>query len=298
MVSHDGGQSFQKRLVTPYTEYPINIDARPSLKGDHGFRAFPYTTFDVDRMTNTLYLTYGTYDDDSYAAIYATKSTNDGVTWQTPARIGSQDFSQVDHFLPWVTFDQVKRRANVAFYSSEDDPENLMLRFNYVDFDSLSTVRPLGNDTFDPLSLTRGGLPFIGDYVGADSYNGYFAAAWTENRKSHSDGDVYAFVRSPISATRSVQKINATSYSVSDAYPSPAIDRSVSFRITTASPIHVSISVIDAVGRTVSSQTSSIDAGDHPLTLSLPSTLSAGVYRVLFNADGEVLERPVLIGVR
>lgn len=298
MVSHDGGQSFQPHLVTEYIEYPINVDARPSLKGDHGFRAFPYTSFDVDRATNALYLTYGTWDDDSYAAVYATKSSDDGRTWQTPTRIGSQDASQVDHFLPWVTFDQVRRRANVAFYSSEDDPENLLLRFNYVDFDSLSTVHPLGNDTFDPLTVTRGGLPFIGDYVGADSYNGYFAAAWTENRKSHTDGDVYAFVRSPITTTRSVQQINAISYSVSDAYPSPSVDGKISFNVESPTPLHLVVNVYDAIGRSVHTEAASIDAGDRTITLHLPTSITAGAYRVVFNSDGEALERSIVFGVQ
>jgi hypothetical protein len=297
LVSYDGGETFQSHSVAEFSEYPQNIDARSSLKGDRGFRAFPYTSFDVDRETNKLYMTYGTWED-SYAAIMATTSIDDGRNWATPIMIGSEGLTEVDHFLPWVSFDQVRHRASVAFYSSESDPDNnILLGFNSVDFDSLSSVKSLSADNFNPLSLTRGGLPFIGDYVGADAHNGYYAAAWTQNRKGHSDGDVFAFVRSPNTLVRSVRQINSISYCVAEAYPSPSLDGKVNFTVTSVLPSRMSIRILDLLGRTVVEQSQQLAVGSENLTLTL-SSLPAGSYRALFDLDGEATVRTLVIGAR
>jgi hypothetical protein len=199
--------------------------------------------------------------------------------------------------LPWVTFDQVRHRASIAFYSSEEDPSNRMMRFSCADFDSVSTVHPLGLNAFNPLSLTKNGAAFIGDYVGADAYNGYYAAAWTENRKGHNDGDVFAYIRSPNGTTRSVEPINQLSYSIGDAYPQPSLAGNVSFNVTTSEPKRCTVTVYDLLGNRMTSLETMLEPGNESLSLPF-SQLAPACYHVVFNCNGEAIERPIQIGVR
>ncbi|SRR5579883_3201028 len=294
-ISEDGGETFHDVPIADVMDYPRQPFQR-GLKGPNGFRAFPYAAFDVDPLSNHIYMAFGSYDDMADAAIQRlAESTDKGIHWTNPKMIGNPSLLGNDHFDPWITFDPILKHPYVVLYSSEEDPTlNLFTRAVTCDFSSPSTLLPLSSRLFDPLVDTVNGWDFIGDYIGADAYNGTFAAAWTENRPGHTDGDIFAYVSAPVAAVDPVQQINAFEANIGDITPNPSFDRS-SLTASSNTATTVALSVYNTNGVRVLCRTMPIDPGI-PETLPIPTNqLSAGVYRVVVSLQRQSFVRNLVV---
>ena len=294
MVSHDGGSTFEEYPVAPFVSYPMNGNGDNGLKGYDGFRAFPYIAFDVDPSSNKLFAVYGTYDSDNYIAMqYAITSTNEGKTWSTPRQIGTPAMLLSDHFFPWVSFDPVEQKASIMLYSSEEDIDNRDSRAVRCAFDTTDRMELLGDDLFDPTSITASGWDFIGDYIGSDAWNGTFAAAWTENRPNATDGDIFAYIESP--NTSSVRQINETAFEISEPSPNPVLGDRLAIVITGNAQQMITARLFDQRGVMVLCMASEINP-DRPTDLQFDLThLPAGIYRAVLSGGWLSVERNIVV---
>lgn len=208
-VSTDGGSSFTQNTISDYLLFPKNQNYRPSLKGFQGFRAYPYIAHDVDLISNRIHLVYGTWIDDGVGAqeagLFYVSSSDLGKTWTKPLALGISNpaFNSpgFDRFCPWVSVDQKTGITHCFYYSSERDPDNLLISAYRAKLtpDLKDFPTSLEAADFDPTLITKtNAIPFLGDYTGSDSWDSVYAAAWTEVRTSISnDGDVFVFIEKP-----------------------------------------------------------------------------------------------------
>ncbi len=302
-VSTDGGMTFTDYPIAEYQDYPETYGWLNALKGnplvydDPGFRAFPYITMNVDPQSNRAFVVYGSLDPNGYATQYTTESDDLGNTWSTPQPIEPPDLVEADRFFPWVTVDALTHDVSVAFYTS--DASNVNVNLSCTPFHNPSQFQALGSDLFDPRNVIQslGASPFIGDYIGADAYDGYYAVAWTESRlHDTSDGDIYAYVSSPVSAVGSgtPQPINSDIFAAQIS-PNPVRGNSVSLTISSNQERTAIIHIYDLNGRADVVENSHITPGDStPCSLDVTS-LPAGVYRVVISSGGNQLTRNLLI---
>ena len=297
IVSTDGGQTFNDNTIGDYDDYPTNANGLNGLKGMDGFRAFPYVSFDVDPKNNDLYAAYGTYDANGDAAQYTVTSTDAGQSWTTPKQIGSAGMLGNDHFDPWVCFDPITRQVNVTMYSSEEDTiENIKTRAVHCAFESTDKLEWLGTDLFDPTTVTIDNWDFIGDYIGADAWNGTLASSWTENRPHAHDGEIYAYVSAPFTAgSGGVRQINATEFSVTDASPNPVLGTFATFHVSTNTDSPILVQLFDLRGVQIQSFTTHGSSSDDTIIEVDTHRLMAGVYRATFRSEQSVVEKNLVV---
>jgi hypothetical protein len=301
LVSRNGGQTFDEHPIADVINFYPNIDNRPSLKGFEGFRCFPYVAFDIEPGAdgkNILDVVYGSLDDTSayaseveggYASQYFVRSSDNGDTWSEPKLIGNTNGPTNDHFLPWVSYDPIRKVTYATMYSSEEDELNVKARVIRVD---LATGNSIALDPllFDPSLIGGSGNSFIGDYIGSDAYGGVYAAVWTQCRAtSKTVGNVYAYVSSP-NTSASVQAIAEASLEVSEAMPNP-VSAGVHFAVQSSAPSQLrlfdqrGIQVISRAIAPSDGESISIDTRDLP----------AGIYRARFETGSRVIERSVVV---
>lgn len=219
-VSKDGGLTFTPSTFATYMGYPVNDFSRPGLKGSAGFRCYPYIAEDIDLKSNKIHLVYGTWNsndsDNPAAVLYYVTSTDVGMTWSVPKPVGisNPEHSSLgfDRFCPWVSVDQKTGDAYAVYYSSEGDVDNQLVSVYRAKLNGGLTEYPrlIGDREFDPTLISQGNgvPPFIGDYIGSDVFDSVYAAAWTENRLSGRDGDVFVYVSTTKSASHPVTGVN------------------------------------------------------------------------------------------
>lgn len=298
-VSHDGGNSFTEYpIALRQKTYPVdhNVYMYAMLKGTKGFRINPYICFDVDPETNGLYAVYGSYDTIEHAGHeFMVRSSDEGVTWSSPIRIGTPSLSGRDHCMPWVTYDPAAKQAYAVMYSSEEDSANVLMRRVRYSFDAPTRPEPLGTRLFDPTltSVASGGrFAWMGDYTGSDAFGGTFVDVWTENRPpNYDDGDVFAYVSSPATHSEVIRHVNAPTMDVSEISPNPVRGEQLNLTLKTKREPHVKISVLDDLGQTVLTWTADVTIGvSTSVTLEI-GKLAAGSYTIVLNDDDESVSR-------
>src|SRR5438105_4479683 len=89
-ISDDGCDNFYEFTIADILFYPgltgyPGLGNYPGLKGTRGFKAYPYSAFDLDPSNNTLYDVFASYDDaNNVAAQFVTRSDDEGQHWSSP----------------------------------------------------------------------------------------------------------------------------------------------------------------------------------------------------------------------
>jgi len=299
-LSTDGGQSFTDVPIADFTNYPTNYSGRPGLKGNKGFRAIPYPSFDVD-SANHINAVYGSYDVNNVdAAIYEVTSGDLGHSWSEPIQVGSPEGLDNDHYLPWVTTDPITQRTYLSMSSSEEDLVlNIKSRAVMCNYQTPNQFLDMGSILFNPTIVDASGNNFIGDYAGSDAFDGAYATSWTENRPTnHSDGEIFAFVSASISAyspPSAVRQINRQEFEAGNFAPNPATGSMVSVTIASSDARTVSIRIFNLNGSEVMSSNAQVLPSDvNSITLNIHS-LPAGVYHVVISSGANEINRNLLI---
>ncbi|MBS1903954.1 MAG: hypothetical protein JSS75_09640 [Bacteroidetes bacterium] len=297
-VSKDGCSTFTKRFVSNYTIYPANINGYPALKGERGFRCYPYMSFDVNIFNSQIHLVYGDwFVGGKVAMLYYLTSGNLGANWSFPYAVGysgklPSDTTLADRFCPWVSVSQLTGEAYATYYSSEGDTANRRAAAYRVelDHDGSSHARELSVQDFDPLEVKNGPgkQPFIGDYITSDAYEPVYASAWTEGHPDSKIGNIVGFVgvnrtTSAVPATADAPK-NDMIRSIS---PNPVHGNSITVRVSSDHDTPASVELCDELGKRVAviwegrlpAQTKASS-----LMCTLP-TVSAGAYIVRVTTD-------------
>ncbi len=265
-TSLDGGQTFTGSDIAGYTGYPVNNISRPGLKGPDGFRCYPYIAEDIDQKTNRIHLVYGSWNANDTiqpaAVLYYITSSDLGTSWSEPKPVGianpAHSTLSVDRFCPWVSVNQKTGDAYALYYSSEDDTtDNQLVSVYRAKLTGGMTEYPrfIGDRDFDPSFISRGSgvAPFIGDYIGSDASDTVYAAAWTENRVSFRDGDIFVYVATPtptLGPTTSVKPvvINSVNLWLSTISPNPVANRKFSFSYYFPSATIAEIALYSSIG--------------------------------------------------
>ncbi len=296
-ISTDGGNTFSESPIADFVDFPINNEGRNGLKGITGFRATPYPCFDLD-SGNTIFATYGTYDNnDDDAALFETTSSDLGQSWSDPTQIGTPAGLGNDHYMPWVSIDPVTHQSYISMSSSEEDTfENVKSRAVRCTFQTPSVLEFMGSRLFNTLDNTISGTDFLGDYAGADAYDGYYAASWTENRPANNhDGDIFVYVSSPLSTDVVARQINAQDLEVVGVAPNPATGNDITFTITSSDQLPATIRVFDLRGINVLTSQSMMDpSAQNAVTLDIHS-LAAGVYLAQISCGGQSVQKNFVV---
>jgi hypothetical protein len=307
-VSTDGGKNFNGTKIADYNPYPTGAQVgRPALKGDYGFRAAAYVAFDVDQTNNDVHLVYGSWNDDGVndpaAVEYYTISKDLGATWTSPRLLGiGAESSSIarDRFLPWIAFDARTGIRHLVYYSSEADENNLLTSIHHLELEpTLSNIsHSITGTTFDPTSIAFQGGCFIGDYIGCDAYDSVFAAAWTENRPGHNDGDVFVSVNAPAGPVSAVGPvvIHSKDLWLSEPYPNPLTGSELAISYYTPKNTDIRFALYDTRGAEVRALGAKhIEEGTYTEALSLAG-IPAGTYFLKLSSPlGELSKQVVVV---
>ncbi len=299
IYSSTDGINFVYHGIADYELPPINFDGRPSLKGDYGFRCYPFSTFDIDLKNNVIHVVYSTwYDDGSSMTLYYTRSSDLGKTWTTAMPVGYQNTTLSgetarDRFDPWLTIRQATGDVYLTYYSSERDPDNLKISAHCVklydgDDSHEQQVTPLETTDFDgtkvKISSSSTSTSFIGDYIGADVFDTLYAGVWTRSFNANSrDGEVYAYVGSVNSMAAAVSSapviIHSDELRVSSVFPNP-ISAGSAIEVRYYSPVmeKATCSLYSVTGVKIADLwTGTLSDGANSIRLSTPA-ISSGSY--------------------
>lgn len=260
-VSRNGGLSFTPHEIAEFTNFPENVTGRSSLKGVTGFRCYPYTSFDIDLLSNTIHFVYGDWYNDEEAAIYYISSSDFGNNWTSPAAVGYKTSfpsgsTPHDRFFPWVTFNQKSGDALLTYYSSEHDDENKLIGAFRIKLNGQQeTSKALGNDfSASRIALQAGGsTPFLGDYIGSDVVDTVYAAAWTQGTATSADGEVYVYVGVPNHPSTSVGPsiVKSDRLRLASVFPNPSIGTDIHFNYYAPKATHASLVLYSTDGKRI-----------------------------------------------
>jgi hypothetical protein len=306
-VSTNGGSIYAKHYIAAFKNYPRNVDHYPSLKGSHGFRCYPYTSFDLNLFTNQLHIVYGTWYTNSSAVLYYVSSSNFGMKWSTPLAIGygaadPAGFSPRDRFCPWVSVNQLTGEAFVSYYSSERDSANTLISTfrQQLDYDNDKTPRALEAADFDARAVdtARGKLPFIGDYIGSDHFDPVSTSVWTEIDPVSSHGDIFGFVAIARPQSNSVAPtiLRSDRLRIASVNPNPASGRTITINCYSPRSSEADLALYDLTGKLVAHLwTGSLDGlSSAEINATLPP-LPAGTYIARITAANMTDEAKVVL---
>jgi hypothetical protein len=291
-TSTDGGTNFTAHTVGTFSDYPPNVDGRDALKGEYGFRCFPYTSFDVDQKTNKIYFVYGDYYSQTEAALHYLTSEDLGNTWKPEHLIGYGSSSPElgdphDRFCPWVTFNQKTGDALLTYYSSERTDDNLEISAFRTRLNGPATEspKPLETTDFDPTTMQfspGGQTAFIGDYIGSDVTDTVYAAAWARSNGNTTDGEVYVYVGMPHfpfpSSSVGPTIVKSDRLRLASVFPNPSTGTDIHFNYYAPEATHASLVLYSTDGKKVATiWTGELIEGSSIETASLKN-ISAGAY--------------------
>jgi hypothetical protein len=297
-VSTNFGATFTNpaEFISGFSSYPLYATDTEFtlLKGITGFAAFPYVSFDVDLTSNRIHAVYGDYQAD-VATLYYQYSDNNGSTWSDP--IGIQELSSSDRFDPWVSVDQITRETYVMFYSSDSDPNNILVapyRLRIRD-----SAEQMLNAAFNPLTVENPGnaMPYIGDHTYCDAFDSIFIGVWTQNRSGRTDGDVYAFVSTQKQNDGVEQPfvIHSQSSWLSSPYPNPSNGKNISLRYYVPQATEINFDLFDITGRSVKHFGGQpIEEGSYSGEFDI-SNVSAGTYFIRMTTNEGAVSQKLII---
>ena len=285
-TSTDGGVTLTKHLVASFASFPQpGNSAYTLLKGESGFRAFPYLSLATDPKSGRIYALFGSDDKNAsndIAGLYWSYSDDQGNSWSHPIEVRENvELAAQDRFAPWLTLDESTGEVFASFYTSEEDPGNLFSRYVRV---RLSTNGPndvvrLDSNLFDPsiVGTESGAAPFIGDYSGCDASGKTFAAVWTEHSKDGLDGEIYAYVSSAASGVER-QLLNASELKWDLLSQNPLLSGKTRASFSLPDRGMTRVEIVDVRGVVLKEVLNSeLGAGQHFMDLDL-STFPNGTY--------------------
>ncbi|MEI8133638.1 MAG: T9SS type A sorting domain-containing protein [bacterium] len=311
-VSTNGGKTFTKRAIrmkNPFSLYPPNLTGRPALKGDYGFRAFPYVAFDIDLTSDRIHCVYPNSESltgDPVSVLYYTTSDDNCASWSIPKPVGVSNpkFNSLefDRFMPWVSIDQSTGEAWAMYYSSEEDPNNAFTAAYRTKLTTdLKDFPEKLNAPFDPLIVenpTGNDEPFIGDYLGSDAYDSIYVATWTENHPDDYDGEIFAYIRYPNPNPPSgvtPTLVHGSKPWLSVPYPNPVSGNSFAINYFVPNESHVVLTLTDIQGNQLQAMDlGTVNAGSYHQDFPAKN-LSAGIYYLQLTCGGNTLTQKVIV---
>lgn len=302
--SADGGKTFSEKTLAPFFNYPFYLGAGlTQIKGQDGVRAIPNIVYNIDNLTGTMHLVYGSYGyikqfpDLRSAQLNYISSSDNGENWTDAITIGGESDGSLlfDRFMPSLACDDLTGKPYLFYLSSENDTKNVLYQPYLLRLGTSQKGIALSDSSANPFLIKNtSGDPFIGDYTGLDVHNNTFCAAWTENADLGIKGEIYAFISTNIDSVKSAitqTKISSNGLSI---YPNPgSAKRTITFDLKHTGD--VSIKLFDSEGKFVASVLDEyLSTGEHSKEVLLPS-LASGMYSlVLTDGDSRVSKNIII----
>jgi len=190
--SVDGGVTYlpASRIIT-------NIKGiRNGLQKNQRVNSFP--SMAVDLSDGTIYIVWTNFgvpgtNSGTNSSIYMIKSTDEGATWSTPARINDGQFADgKEAYFPWITCDPVTGTLSVIYYEDKNVTESQVETWVSNSYDSGVTWESfkISDVAFTPTPIAGLASSYMGDYLGISAYNSVVYPVWTDNR----NGEAMAYV--------------------------------------------------------------------------------------------------------
>ncbi len=196
--SIDGGGIFM-----PATRIMSNIKGiRASMTGKNmRVSSFPVMAVDNSNGPNrgTIYLVwsnagYPGVNTGEDIDLYLIRSADGGTTWSAPGRV-NQDPPGLgkQHFLPWITCDQVTGGICVIYYDDRnaDTASAAVYVSSSYDGGNTWTDMQVSDYIFTPEPIPGLAFSYFGDYIGIQSSNMKVYPVWTDN---HDGGRAMTYV--------------------------------------------------------------------------------------------------------
>ncbi len=302
-VSTDGGSTFTLQITRIFNSYPFFTSGLNSgftgLKGNQGFEAFPYPSFDVDINTNRIYALGGDYQG-GIATESFSFSDDDGLNWTTPQIIGINSLDSADRFDPCVSVDQATGDAYALYYSSESDLNNILIapyriRLGDVLPDKSQMLAPSFNPLF--VEKTDSTAAYIGDHTSGDAFGGVYVGSWTQNRTGFIDADIFAFV-SINTVKSSVEMpilVHSPSLWLSGSYPNPSDGKSITLSYYIPHATYLTLSLYDDTGKEIRRLTErSVQEGSFTEKFAI-GNVANGTYFIRMIIDNEQLGQKFVV---
>lgn len=291
LVSTDGGASFVDRNIANFNGYPnTGQSGHTVLKGESGFRAYPYSTVDVNPETNEIFVVAGTTNSSDLGDLVYHYSSNMGKNWKhfNMKKAGDNDG---DRFMPAVSFDQKTKRTWASFYSSEEDADNIMSKVYRVELTptGFGQLDALQTEAFDPFMCVRqdGEEPFFGDYMDSDAHDGRLVTVWGQSPDGRADADVFATVTSSESSEVKVYPVYRTGFDLSEPLEQP-VKNVVSLKYEGPAG-QCSWAIYDGkLAKQLESNSALLDKSEVVIPV---SSLANGFYYLIFSVNGESVMR-------
>ena len=154
--------------------------------------SFPCMTVDNSNSTyrGTIYVVWSNMgfpgiNTGSDIDVYLIKSDDKGNTWSAPVRVNQDPPGQgKQHFLPWITCDQVNGNLCVIYYDDRNTTSascETWISYSYDEGESWSDMK-VSDVSFTPQPIPGLATGYFGDYLGITSRNRSVSPLWTDNR--------------------------------------------------------------------------------------------------------------------
>lgn len=261
-LSTNGGASFQPEVKISAVNYPAS-DESPSnsIDGLSPERLYPCPHLQAGTTPGTVYATWSAdglqqQETEGYDIWFA-KSTDNGQTWQTPARVNPGDNPLAEQYYPALAVND-NGTICISYYDRTNDPEGTETHY-VVAFSSDGgvTFTPPVNASLVPSDFSEIGALNdgfgIGEYtqIVCTKYNAI--PVWADGRSNNGDIDIYAAIL-PISDQASGASETGT---VTDAFsveaPNPSRDN-IDLTIKLEKPSRLAIQIFSSDGKMVFSE--------------------------------------------
>jgi hypothetical protein len=189
--STDGGVSFTaEQEITPIND----PQCPPDNSGCGIWRMNPIPATAVNPNNGHMVITWADGGTDSTAAIYYTRSTDNGSTWSAPAALAPPGVTNTYQIEPWVEADE-QGIFHSIWYDDRENPGTSIFNIYYSRSTDSGQTWSAATRISTATSDLRIGIPAsynlaAGDYINVTASHGNVYAAWTDTRSGTGE-DIY-----------------------------------------------------------------------------------------------------------
>ncbi|MBK6967332.1 MAG: T9SS type A sorting domain-containing protein [Bacteroidales bacterium] len=203
--------------------------------------SFPTMTVDISNSGNrgTIYVTWANIgtpgtNTGNDIDIYLSKSTDQGLTWSTPAKVNQDDAGLgSQHYFPWIASDPSNGNLSIVYYDDRNVSSSQCEVYvsNSTDGGMSWEDVKVSDVSFTPQSIPGLADSYFGDYLAIHANNRWVYPAWTDNRSGTAMTYVSPFQAGPppnqpwvIHNNHAVNDASGNNNGLLDYNESPALD--------------------------------------------------------------------------
>lgn len=298
-VSTDGGKSFgNESLISNFIFIGGQFSSgQDSIIGISTTRLYPSPYMAIDKRIgkSNVYIAWTadgiTKNELNGKDIYFARSTNNGLSWETPIRVNDDEKSKlISNFYPNINVNP-DGKVIVTWYDRRADQSDIETHhFMAVSNDygeTFSFNKQLTSQASDFRFIGKRNSEFgIGEYNAVVSTSGYAFPVWAEDRSGNGDVRVYFakvdYDPENVSSVESVRDIS-NDLIINNVFPNPA-NSILNLDLSIKKPINLKIFITDIQGNLISELLNNNISGQQNLSFDV-SKFAQGSYYLYFDYD-------------